>query len=129
MAPRCMTLCTCALQMILLTISRQFYCYENNSLAKAHSLYFMFHCCIILYIQVIDLFKPFTYNYLLGKDILVAPVVSNDTTLFKVDLPQGNNWIYWWNHSVVVTGGSSYYFSGGVPLQEFPVFFVNGMSN
>lgn len=75
---------------------------------------------------MIDLFNPSTYNYLLGKDILVAPIISNDTVSFKVDLPKESNWIYWWNHSMIGIGGSSVIFTHGIPLNEFPVFFRNG---
>lgn len=95
----------------------------------------MFHnlvCLIKLFsltlqfLQVIDYFSPSTYNYLLGKSILVAPIISNDTTAFKVDLPKGDTWVYWWNHSIICKGGSSFHFNGSIPLDEFPVFFVNG---
>jgi alpha-glucosidase (family GH31 glycosyl hydrolase) len=75
---------------------------------------------------VIDYFNPSTYNYLLGKSILVAPIISSNTTAFKVDLPKGDSWVYWWNHSITCAGGSSFHFNGSVPLEEFPVFFVNG---
>lgn len=75
---------------------------------------------------MIDYFNPSTYNYLLGKSILVAPIISSNTTAFKVDLPKGDSWVYWWNHSITCAGGSSFHFNGSVPLEEFPVFFVNG---
>lgn len=93
--------------------------------------YLIYYCNIFHYasiLQVIDYFSPSTYNYLLGKSILVAPIVSNDTTAFKVDLPKGDSWVYWWNHSIISAGGSSFHFNGSVPLDEFPVFFVNGKS-
>ena len=76
--------------------------------------------------QIIDDFKPDTYNYLLGKDILVAPILSNTssaTVVFPSDT--GDSWVYWWDHSHTYTAGSKHSFSS-VPLDEFPVFFRNG---
>ena len=72
------------------------------------------------------MFSPSTYNFLLGKDILVAPIITNDTAQFNVDLPAESNWIYWWNHSIIGRGGSTFIFNQGIPLDEFPVFFRNG---
>jgi alpha-glucosidase (family GH31 glycosyl hydrolase) len=74
--------------------------------------------------KLIDDFKPSTYNYLLGEDILVAPIISNSSAV-DVTFPSGSNWVYWWNHSLVYTGGSKYTFNN-IPLTEFSVFFKKG---
>jgi alpha-glucosidase (family GH31 glycosyl hydrolase) len=73
--------------------------------------------------KIIDDFKPPTYNYLLGENVLVAPIISNTSTV-QVTFPSGSSWIYWWNHTIVYTGGSTHTLS--VPLDEFSVFFKKG---
>lgn len=78
----------------------------------------------MIFHQLIDDFHPPTYNYLLGEDILVAPVYTN-TSEVKVAFPASSNWVYWWNHSLVYKGGSSHTFTS-VPLDEYTVFFRNG---
>ena len=80
------------------------------------------HCTF----QIIDDFNPDTYNYLLGPSILVAPIISNDSTV-SITFPVGSNWVYWWDHSKVYQGGSTFQLTA-VPLEEFPVFFKNGTS-
>eukprot|EP00731_Ephydatia_muelleri_P029081 Em0020g725a len=74
--------------------------------------------------KLIDDFNPDTYNYLLGPNILVAPITSNDSTA-NITFPVGSSWIYWWDHSKVYQGGSTLQLTA-VPLEEFPVFFKNG---
>ena len=74
--------------------------------------------------QLIDDFKPSTYNYLLGDNILVAPIISN-TSAVKITFPAGSSWVYWWNHSLVYAGGSTHAFDN-IPLNEFPVFYKKG---
>ncbi|KAL5473375.1 hypothetical protein EMCRGX_G027852 [Ephydatia muelleri] len=74
--------------------------------------------------KLIDDFNPDTYNYLLGPNILVAPITSNDSTV-NITFPVGSSWIYWWDHSKVYQGGSALQLTA-VPLEEFPVFFKNG---
>lgn len=75
--------------------------------------------------QIIDDFKPSTYNYMLGAAVFVAPIINNASS-FSLTLPPGHRWIYWWNHSVILSGGSKVDFNGGVPLDEFPVYVVHG---
>ena len=79
---------------------------------------------IMLLSQLIDDFRPPTYDYLLGQHILVAPIVTNESKV-EVVFPSGSDWVYWWNHSEVYTGGSSHTFVN-VPLDELTVFFKNG---
>lgn len=75
-------------------------------------------------LQLIDDFKPSTYNYLLGEDILVAPIISNSSSV-EVTFPPTASWVYWWNHSLVYAGGSTNTFKN-IPLDEFPAFFKKG---
>lgn len=71
-------------------------------------------------------FNPHSYNYLLGRGILVAPIVSEGNTSFSVDFPEGSNWVYWWNHSTVYKAGSTAKYNQ-FPLDEYPVYFINGI--
>ena len=75
--------------------------------------------------QIIDDFKPSTYNYMLGVAVFVAPIINNASS-FSLTLPPGHSWIYWWNHSVILSGGSEVKFNGGVPLDEYPVYVIDG---
>ena len=75
-------------------------------------------------LQLIDDFHPSTFNYLLGKNILVAPIHTNISSV-SVSFPEGSSWVDWWNHSNVFTANSSQTFTN-VPLEEYPVFFRNG---
>ena len=77
-----------------------------------------------IFLQLIDMFKPSTFNYLLGKNILVAPIHTN-TSSVSVTFPEGSSWVDWWNHSNVFTGGSTQSFTN-IPLEDYPVFFRNG---
>ncbi len=74
--------------------------------------------------QLIDDFKPSTYNYLLGDNILVAPIYTNSSSI-SITFPGGSTWIYWWNHGTTYNGGSTHMING-VPLDEYPVFFRSG---
>jgi len=58
------------------------------------------------------------YQYLLGNDILVAPVLKKKTRKWKVFLPRREKWVHLWTEKM---------FSGGwieidAPLGEPPVF-------
>ena len=77
-------------------------------------------------LQLIDDFHPATFNYLLGKNILVAPIHTNSSSV-SVTFPEGSSWVDWWNHSNVFTAKSSQTFNN-VPLEDYPVFFRNGNS-
>jgi len=77
-----------------------------------------------IFLQLIDMFKPSTFNYLLGKSILVAPIHTN-TSSVSVTFPEGSSWVDWWNHSNMFTAGSTQSFTN-IPLEDYPVFFRNG---
>ena len=69
--------------------------------------------------KLIDLFKPDTYNYLLGDSILVAPVLSDPSDV-SVTFPEGQ-WVAWWNDSLVYKEGEVARFTS-LPLEVFPAF-------
>lgn len=73
--------------------------------------------------RLIDDFRPSTYDYLLGDDIYVAPVLAPNVTQVEVRLPVGR-WTSFWNTSVVLDGGRRHM----VPctLDELPVFRRHG---
>ena len=70
-------------------------------------------------LKLIDLFKPETYNYLLGDSILVAPVLSDPSDV-SVTFPEGQ-WVAWWNDSLVYKEGDVAKFAA-LPLEVFPAF-------
>lgn len=70
-------------------------------------------------LKLIDLFKPETYNYLLGDSILVAPVLSDPSDV-SVTFPEGQ-WVAWWNDSLVYKEGDVAKFTA-LPLEVFPAF-------
>lgn len=80
----------------------------------------MFTCvCCLFSLKLIDLFKPDTYNYLLGDNILVAPVLSDPSDV-SVTFPEGQ-WVAWWNDSLVYKEGEVARFTA-LPLEVFPAF-------
>eukprot|EP01121_Diplochlamys_sp_Union-15-3_P010060 TRINITY_DN2783_c0_g1_i3.p1 TRINITY_DN2783_c0_g1~~TRINITY_DN2783_c0_g1_i3.p1 ORF type:complete len:217 (-),score=23.67 TRINITY_DN2783_c0_g1_i3:69-719(-) len=71
-----------------------------------------------------SLYNPYhSWDFMLWTDILVCPIVE-DSLKRTVEFPKGNDWIDWWNASLVYTGGSSKDFT--VPLTSFPVFHRKG---
>lgn len=64
------------------------------------------------------------YQFLLGKDVLVAPNVRQHAKKVKVYLPAGN-WIHWFSQKVY-KGGQ--YYTIPAPLGKPPVFFLEGGS-
>ncbi|XP_062507838.1 alpha-glucosidase 2-like [Corticium candelabrum] len=72
--------------------------------------------------KLIDDFKPTTYNYLLGSDILVCPVI-NDPAIVDVTFPTGS-WVDFWNSSNVYKGGDNHTFTPD--LATLPVFYRAG---
>jgi alpha-glucosidase (family GH31 glycosyl hydrolase) len=65
------------------------------------------------------IWTPSTWDYLLGKDIFVSPIVEN--VLSKVvEFPKGNDWVDYFNSSAVYKGGSKVNYN--CPLGNFPVF-------
>ena len=75
--------------------------------------------------RLVDLFEPATYAYLLGRDILVTPIVDNKTDIVKVDFPAGSNWVSWFNASLSYTGGTTAHISFA-NLTDFPVYHRSG---
>jgi alpha-glucosidase (family GH31 glycosyl hydrolase) len=59
------------------------------------------------------------WNYLLGPDVFVAPIVKNSTAR-SVEFPAGSDWADWWNSSLIYRGGSTAELT--VPLASYPVF-------
>jgi hypothetical protein len=66
---------------------------------------------------------PPSWDYMLWTDIFVAPIITNTTTR-HVQFPAGNNWVDWWNNSIIYQGNTSITYS--VPLEIFPVFMRQG---
>lgn len=69
------------------------------------------------------LLTPDSWEYVLGSDILVAPIVEN-VTQQTVTFPSGNNWVDWWTNQTY-TGGSEQTFT--VPLKSFTVYRRQGL--
>ena len=67
--------------------------------------------------------NPSDWAYLLWTDIMVYPIVENDTQVL-VKFPSGNNWIDWWDSSVIYTGGVNQTLE--YPIELFPVFIRQG---
>jgi alpha-glucosidase (family GH31 glycosyl hydrolase) len=59
------------------------------------------------------------WNYLLGPDVFVAPIVKN-STMRTVEFPQGADWADWWNSSLTYRAGSTVQLT--VPLASYSVF-------
>ena len=57
---------------------------------------------------IVDDFRPPYYDYLLGSNILVSPVIYNTTspnkTLTVVHFPEGGLWSYWFDTAKIYTG-------------------------
>lgn len=73
---------------------------------------------------VIDDFQPAYYDYLLGNDILVSPIVQNSTTnstLTKVHFLAGASWSYWFDTSRIFKGENKSV-ELDIPLSEFAAF-------
>ena len=98
---------------------------RGNQLNFREWFIFYFSTALCLHYQIIDDFRPFTYNYLLGDSILVAPLYSEGSinATISVPLPDNQTWVYWWNHSMEFTGKADI---ESIPLDEYPVFFVKG---
>ena len=63
------------------------------------------------------------YRYLLGPDILVAPMIASGTTR-KVTFPAGSDWVYLFDKQQEHKGGSTATLT--VPLEQYPVFLRKG---
>eukprot|EP01089_Gocevia_fonbrunei_P020690 TRINITY_DN7769_c0_g1_i2.p1 TRINITY_DN7769_c0_g1~~TRINITY_DN7769_c0_g1_i2.p1 ORF type:complete len:588 (-),score=108.30 TRINITY_DN7769_c0_g1_i2:90-1853(-) len=69
-------------------------------------------------------FTPSSWDFWLWHDVFVAPVVSAGGSVRTVEFPSGNNYVDWWNSSIVYTGGSTVNYP--IPLDRFPVFHRKG---
>jgi alpha-glucosidase len=58
-------------------------------------------------------------QYLVGRDLLVAPVVVESTTKRKVYFPAGDNWVDWWTGKLYVGGKET---EVEAPLDRLPLF-------
>jgi len=58
-------------------------------------------------------------QYLVGRDLLVAPVVVESTTKRKVYFPKGDNWVDWWTGKLY-EGGKEV--EVDAPLDRLPLF-------
>lgn len=62
-------------------------------------------------------------QYLVGRDLLVAPVVTEAVTKRKVYFPKGDNWVDWWTGQVY-EGGKEV--EVAAPLDRLPLFARSG---
>lgn len=69
------------------------------------------------------LLNPRNWAYLLWTDILVNPIVE-DSTSVKIEFPSGNNWVDWWDSTVIYNGGTTEHLE--YPLELFPAFIRQG---
>ncbi|HST52597.1 MAG TPA: glycoside hydrolase family 31 protein [Pyrinomonadaceae bacterium] len=58
-------------------------------------------------------------QYLVGRDLLVAPVVVESTTKRRVYFPKGDNWVDWWTGKLY-EGGKEVEIDA--PLERLPLF-------
>jgi alpha-glucosidase len=58
-------------------------------------------------------------QYLVGRDLLVAPVVIESTTKRKVYFPKGDNWVDWWTGKLYEGGKET---EVDAPLDRLPLF-------
>ncbi len=64
-------------------------------------------------------------EYLVGKDLLVAPVLHEGSTKRRVYFPKGDGWIDWWDGSRHDGGTSEFVVA---PLDRLPLFVRAGAS-
>ncbi len=62
-------------------------------------------------------------QYLLGSDILVAPVVKDGMRTRGIYLPAGEGWIDWWNGEKLESGKTHY---PKTPLDKLPIYIRVG---
>lgn len=63
-------------------------------------------------------------EYLWGREVLVAPVMTRGATVRKVIFPEGSRWISWWDNSLSYAAGSEA--SVAAPLEVLPLFVREG---
>ena len=67
-----------------------------------------------------SIFTPTIWDYMFGKDIFVAPLINNSTTR-TIHFPAGNDWVDYWDSSMLYHGGSTVK-DLPAPLTTLPVF-------
>ena len=63
------------------------------------------------------------YQYMLGRDIFVAPILSPGGTVI-VNFPGGSSWVYVFDRARLYQGGTSHELT--FPLAEYPVYLRKG---
>jgi alpha-glucosidase len=58
-------------------------------------------------------------EYLVGRDLLVAPVVTESVTKRRVYFPAGDDWVDWWDGKTYKGGSDA---DVGAPLDRLPLF-------
>ena len=96
---------------------------QNPYLLNAGTTAFHTGVSVIAPIAERTVLPPRTWDYMLWKDIFVAPIVTN-TTVRTIEFPAGNNWVDWWNMTIVYSGNTTITYQ--TPLEIFPVFFRQG---
>jgi alpha-D-xyloside xylohydrolase len=74
-------------------------------------------------ISLMDFTPGGTYDFMLGPDIFVAPMMESGTSR-TVQLPQEGSWIYLYDSGVAGSAGDE--LSLEVPIEHFPVFVREG---
>jgi alpha-glucosidase (family GH31 glycosyl hydrolase) len=69
-------------------------------------------------------FEPSTFAYKLGPDVFVNPITVNGTDTISVSFPSGDDWVDWWNTSIVYAGDSTINYA--IPLDRYPAFHRKG---
>jgi len=62
-------------------------------------------------------------NYLLWRDIFVAPIVE-DSLQRKIEFPDGDDWVYWFNPNLIYPGGTTQTLT--FQLNYYPVYQRKG---
>lgn len=74
--------------------------------------------------SLMQFFNSSDYQYMLGSDIFVAPVLGASGAVSIGSFPANSNWVYLFDNSQIFTGGTSTVFS--TPIDQFPVFIKTG---
>lgn len=77
-------------------------------------------------LEGVNTIRPFEgnpYQYLFGKELLVAPVYVQGATQTKVELPANSNWIDYWTGKIY-TGGQT--INADASIEKIPLFIKQG---
>jgi len=64
-----------------------------------------------------------SWDYMLWTDLFIAPIVE-DSLERKIEFPDKNDWVYWFDSSKVYKGGSEQKFN--IPMNQYPVYHRKG---